>query len=112
MKSIRRIALAATIATLSLGGLTLAQKTHDQKVSRAQTKITQQQAEATALKAYPGGKIKETELEKEDGGLIYSVEFTDDAEVEIDANTGKVLEVEYPGHSDKDAQDIDTEDDD
>lgn len=104
----RKILVATFIAILGFGALAQAQISDEQDVSKAKTKISQQQAEAAALKAYPQGKIEETELEREKGGLIYSVEFTDDAEVEVDADTGKVLKVEAPGHD----QEADSEDDD
>jgi uncharacterized membrane protein YkoI len=44
------------------------------------------------------GKMKEIELEDEDRGLEYKIELRTDkgeAEVELDAATGKVLDVEY-----------------
>lgn len=63
----------------------------------AKGKITLSQAIATALKQVPGGKAFEAETEREDGKLIFEIELLagDKAMVvEIDAMTGKVLEVE------------------
>lgn len=64
----------------------------------AQAKITLSQAIATALKQVPGGKAFEAEVErKDDNKLVFEVELLAGdkvMEVEIDAMTGKVLEVE------------------
>ena len=57
-------------------------------------KITKEQAKATALKQ-ENGTIKSSELEKEHGRWIYSFDIaTSDGvhEVNVDANTGKVVE--------------------
>ncbi|MFD1428607.1 putative membrane protein YkoI [Kroppenstedtia sanguinis] len=59
--------------------------------------ITMKQAEKIALhEAGEKGQIKEIKLEKEDGQLIYEVEIqsgTQETEIEMDAQSGKVLEV-------------------
>ena len=54
------------------------------------TVITVAQAEAAALAAHPG-VVTLTELEDENGQWIYTVEFADGVEVEIDAVTGLLL---------------------
>jgi len=62
--------------------------------SKAQPKITMEQAKATALRK-ERGRIKSSELEKEYGRWIYSFDIatTDGVhEVNVDANTGKVVE--------------------
>ena len=61
-----------------------------------QAKITITQARAIALKAVPGGKIVDQELEKETGGsgLRYSFDIKAGGktrEVGVDAKTGKIL---------------------
>ena len=73
----------------------------DQKSSQKQlakeAKITMKAARATALKEVPGGKIKEAELERENGQLVYSFDIgTKEGikEVQVDALTGKVVKVE------------------
>ncbi|MBI3650253.1 MAG: PepSY domain-containing protein [Acidobacteria bacterium] len=71
-------------------------KKERQKALAKEAKITMKQARATALQAAPG-KIKEAELEREDGKLIYSFDIkTKDGiqEVQVDALDGKVLSVE------------------
>src|SRR6266852_5544050 len=61
----------------------------------SQAKITEAQANATALGQFPGATVKKTELDSENGTLIYSVHMTDSAgrkqEAKVDATTGKLL---------------------
>lgn len=63
-------------------------------------------AQKTARDAIRGGaKLVESEIEEEDGWLLYSFAFeTRDGvtEVEIDANTGVVVEIEHDGDHDQD----------
>ncbi len=54
------------------------------------TVIPSDLAETIAIAAHPG-TVSLVELEEEAGLLIYSVEFEDGAEVELDAVTGKLL---------------------
>lgn len=63
----------------------------------SQAKVSLAQAKTIALKAVPGGKITDMELEKEKGGsgLRYSFDIKINGkthEVGVDAQTGKVLE--------------------
>lgn len=65
----------------------------------AKAKISQAQAEKTALKKAPDGTVKESELKDKKGKLTWSVEMSrpktkDITEVKVDAITGKVLKVE------------------
>lgn len=60
--------------------------------------ISSEQAARIALQAVGSGTIEDIELDEDDGKLIYEVEIETtygEAEVEIDAYSGKVLEVEY-----------------
>jgi uncharacterized membrane protein YkoI len=64
-----------------------------------QAKITRADAEKAALKRVPNGTIKETELEKEHGKLIWSLDIaTPDTknitEVGVDAINGEIVSVE------------------
>jgi len=66
---------------------------------QAQAKISRADAEKTALTKAPGGTIKETELEKEHGKLVWSIEMSvpgerDLTEVHVDAITGEIVAVE------------------
>jgi len=65
----------------------------------AEAKVSQADAQATALAQAPSGTVKESELEKEHGKLIWSFDIatpgtTDITEVNIDALTGKVASIE------------------
>jgi uncharacterized membrane protein YkoI len=65
----------------------------------ADAKITRADAEKIALGKVPAGTIKEGELEKEKGKLIWSFDLTtpdskDITEVAVDAITGDVVSVE------------------
>jgi len=70
----------------------------DSLVSAA--KVTEAAAVATAQKRVPKGKIQSLELEREKGKLIYSFDMkvpgkSGVEEVNVDANTGKVLAVAH-----------------
>jgi uncharacterized membrane protein YkoI len=65
----------------------------------AKAKVSKDAAEKTALAKVPNGTIKEGELEKEKGKLIWSFNITtpdtkDITEVNVDAITGDVVSVE------------------
>ena len=65
----------------------------------SEAKITKTDAERMALARVPGGTIKEGELEKEKGHLIWSFDIatpgtSDITEVNIDAISGKVIAVD------------------
>jgi uncharacterized membrane protein YkoI len=65
----------------------------------SQAKVSKADAQATALAQAPNGTVKESELEKEKGKLIWSFDIatpgtTDITEVNVDAITGKVVAVE------------------
>lgn len=63
-----------------------------------QAKISKAEAQKIALDRVPGGAIKEGEIEKEKGKLIWSFDITtpntkDIIEVQVDAMTGAVIDV-------------------
>jgi uncharacterized membrane protein YkoI len=65
----------------------------------AQAKISRTDAEKAALAKVPGGTVKEGEIEKEKGKLIWSFDVTtpgtkDITEVHVDAMTGEVVGME------------------
>ncbi|KAB7668909.1 PepSY domain-containing protein [Bacillus sp. B1-b2] len=66
--------------------------------------ITKEEAISAALKEV-AGKAAKTELEDEDGTVVYGVEVTDDQgknqDVKVDAKTGKVLKVEADDENEK-----------
>ena len=64
-----------------------------------EAKITKEQAQQAALAKVPNGTVKEGELEKEKGKLIWSFDITtpgskDIKEVAVDALTGEVIAVD------------------
>ena len=66
---------------------------------QAQAKVSRADAEKTALAKAPNGTIKEGELEKEHGKLIWSFDIAtpdskDITEVAVNAMTGEVVSVE------------------
>lgn len=89
--------LAATLVAVGVSGC--ATEKQEQAELQAQAKISKEQAQQTALTKAPGGTIKEGELEKEKGTLIWSFDITtpdskDITEVAVDAITGTVVSVE------------------
>ncbi len=68
----------------------------DSPASPSEAALTQDQAVAIA-EAYTGSTMAFVELENEGGVLKYSVELEDGSEVEVDANTGGILQVEGAG---------------
>ena len=72
----------------------------------AQAKVSKADAEKHALAKVPNGTIKEGELEKEHGKLIWSFDITtpdtkDITEVNVDAITGDVVSVEKESAGEK-----------
>ena len=96
------------IAILAIGALTgcawtKGEKHHNKEAKQARlmakAKVSRADAEKTALAKAPNGTIKEGELEKEKGKLIWSFDITtpdtkDITEVNVDAITGDVVSVE------------------
>jgi uncharacterized membrane protein YkoI len=67
--------------------------------------ISESEAEEIALNEVGSGRVIEVEAEREGGRLLYEVEIKDGVdivEVEIDAETGEVLEVEVEDEDDDD----------
>ncbi|MBU1660436.1 MAG: PepSY domain-containing protein [Chloroflexi bacterium] len=53
--------------------------------------ITAAEAEAAALDANPGASVVTTELDNENGTLVYSVELDNGADVKVDAGNAAIL---------------------
>ncbi|HLZ54256.1 MAG TPA: PepSY domain-containing protein [Verrucomicrobiae bacterium] len=95
-KTILWVALAAGL----LAGCA-SEKSEQTKQARleAGAKIARADAERTALAQVPNGTVKEAEIEKEHGRLIWSFDITvpdskDIKEVAVDAMTGQMVSVE------------------
>lgn len=74
-----------------------------------EAKVAEPDARATALAAVPGGAVKDFELEREDGALIYSYDITVAGktgidEVHVDAISGKVLSNKHETPDDEAAE--------
>jgi len=87
------------LSLLSAGLVGCATEEKKEAKLQAEAKVTRADAEKTALSKAPGGTIKEGELEKEKGKLIWSFDIavpgsTDIKEVQVDALTGEVVSVE------------------
>jgi uncharacterized membrane protein YkoI len=66
---------------------------------QSQATLTRADAEKIALAKVPGGEVKEGELEKEHGKLVYSFDISkpgssDLTEIQIDARSGEVVSIE------------------
>ena len=89
------------VAFVLLGGMAAPRlnAADSSKAIASDAKITKKEASKIALAKVPGGKIKEAELEKENGKLIWSFDIKtkgskDITEVQVDAITGNVVSVE------------------
>src|SRR5262249_15617320 len=87
-------ALTGSLLILGLSGCAT-EETREAKL-QAEAKVSKADAEKTALARVPGGTIKEGELEKEHGKLIWSFDIatpgtTDIKEVQVDAITGAIV---------------------
>ena len=95
-----KFALAAILVmTLISGCMSDRHEYQKQEQLQAMAKVSRADAEKTALAKVPGGTIKEGELEKEKGHLIWSFDISvpgspDIKEVQVDAVTGAVVSIE------------------
>lgn len=67
--------------------------------SAVDTEVSFAEARQIALAQKPGSTVRKIEFETEHGKLIYSVRFTDDARIDVDSTTGKIVRSE-PAKSD------------
>jgi uncharacterized membrane protein YkoI len=58
---------------------------------QSQATISAADAEAAALAANPDTTVVKTELDNENGVLVYSVELSNGADVKVDAGNGSIL---------------------
>jgi len=72
-------------------------ETQEAAALQSQTKISAAQAEAAALAANPGTKVVKSELDNENGALVYSVQLNNGLDVKVDAGNGQVLHSEQAG---------------
>lgn len=64
-------------------------------IDPAQAKVGQAQAESTALGAYPGGSVVKSQLDSENGTLVWDIEVKDSTgathDVKVNATNGQVV---------------------
>ena len=96
-----KIIIAGLLASVIVAVITAGCESEKQEQAelQAQAKISKEQAQQTALAKAPSGTIKEGELEKENGKLIWSFDIAtpdskDITEVNVDAITGEIVSVE------------------
>jgi len=87
------------VGLLALGLIAGCETHKHHKHLESEATVTKEQAQQTALAQVPGGTIKEGELEKEKGHLMWSFDIaqpgtSDIKEVQVDARTGQILSVE------------------
>jgi hypothetical protein len=95
MKRIQSLLAALAVLVFASGCAT----EQSQAELRARAKISQAQAQQTALAKAPGGTVKSAELEEEKGRLVWSFDIAklgtkDLTEVLVDASTGEVVSIE------------------
>lgn len=118
MNATRHLVVAALVAAGSLAATTVANAqaakptTHSRKMAatathirgdaklKAEAKVKEGEAMATAMKEVPNGKIESGEIERENGKLIYSFDMkvpgkSGVEEVNVDAMTGGVVAKEH-----------------
>jgi len=96
---LQSILCSALALALLVGGVVGCASERNEERLKAEARISRAEAEGTALARVPGGTIKEGELEKEKGKLIWSFDITtpgtsDITEVQVDAITGQIASVE------------------
>ena len=89
-----------TVCSLLAAGLMAGCASQKESNLQAEAKISKADAQTTALVKTPGGTIKEAELEREHGKLIWSIaiatpDSADITEVNVDAITGAIVNVEH-----------------
>ena len=92
----KELSLCLLLAT----GLIAGCETEKGSALQAQAKVSKDDAQATALAKVPNGTVKECELEREHGRIIWSFALNtpdskDITEVNVDAVTGDVVNIEH-----------------
>ena len=116
IQNLIRSSMAMGLIVTSLAGCMTHKETQAQLESQA--KLSKTEAERIALAKVPGGTIKEGELEKEKGKLIWSFDIAtpgtqDIKEVQVDAISGQIvaMETETPAQQKKEKKKDKEEDD-
>ena len=105
------LSLVASVAAVVFMAASTNAAEESQAVLKKQTKVTEAQARSTALASVVNGTVKSSELEKEHGKLIWSLDIAKPktqniTEVQVDAKTGKIVSthLETPAKQAKEAE--------
>jgi uncharacterized membrane protein YkoI len=105
------LSLVASVAAVAFMAASTNAAEESQAVLKKQTKVTEAQARSTALASVVNGTVKSSELEKENGKLIWSFDIATPktqniTEVQVDAKTGKIVSthLETPAKQAKEAK--------
>ena len=107
LKFIRAALIFAALALFSSVHVVAAEEKEDDAKLEAQAKVSKSEAQKIALAKVPkGSKITESDIEKEDGKLVWSFDIAtpgsaDITEIQVDAMTGKVVKVEKESPADQ-----------
>jgi len=104
--TIQSLLTITVVASLGLCAAFAGDKEKDQAQLESKAKITKAEAQKTALEKAADGTVKDAELEEEGGKLIWSFDIArpgtkDITEVNVDAITGKIVNVEIETPKDK-----------
>ncbi|MGD0260920.1 MAG: PepSY domain-containing protein [Verrucomicrobiota bacterium] len=96
----KTVKIQIVLCSILVAGFLAGCATENESQLQAKAKISKADAQTTALAKVPNGTIKDCELEREHGKLIWSFCFTspdskDITEVNVDAITGAVVNVEH-----------------
>ena len=101
--------LAVAAATGVVAAWQVQERIHeDQEGLLTRAAVSIDDARATALAAVPNGKVEESEIEEEDGRLIYAFDIVIDGQmydVEVDAMTGELIQAVIENEDDDDDDD-------
>lgn len=111
MNRLKRFSIIPGVLALGLSAPLVSAAGESQDALKAQAKITEKDARATALAKVPGGTVQTAELEREHGKLVWSFDINDPKspnviEVQVDAKTGDVVskKVESPADQAKEVK--------
>lgn len=99
-KSAVKTPVAKTSTTATIKRHRTAKKSESQATLQKEAKVSEETARATALKEVPNGTVKSSELERENGKLIYSFAITAPGksgieEINVNAIDGSVVNREH-----------------
>ncbi len=111
MKQATTFSFVSIALGLALSSSLVASADAPQRALKLQAKVTESDARATALARVPGGNVQSSELERENGRLVWSFDIADPKapnviEVQVDAKTGRIVstKIETPADQAKEAK--------